>query len=173
MTTLAPIYALWDGEMMQPLKRFKAECDAALVIGKVYRVEVKDDATAKSRAHYFAKLREMWLSLPEPYANQFPDPEILRAHALVVTGFCNSRQFVEDTPFRARRLQKFLRARPIDSGENYSVVQRMDCVITELTPKSQKEHMMGKEEFQKSKSAVLEYVESLLGIAAKPVEQVP
>jgi len=161
---IPPIYAIWDGERFVPLKRHKAETDR-LQVGKVYRIEIKDEASAKSRAFFHARLRELWLSLPEPYASQYPNVDILRAHALVATGFTNSRQFICETEMGARRLKRWLMAPPTDGSEpKYSVVSATGCVVTELTAKSQSPHSMDTQEFNESKQKVLEYVESLVGV---------
>lgn len=168
MSEIPTIHALWTGCALAPVNRALALCRERLTEGRAYRVDIADEASAKSRAFYFARLNEMWSSLREPYCSQYPSAEILRKHCLVATGFANSRQFVAESPQEARRFAAFLRSRAFEDGDeaaNYSVVSVHGRVITELTPRSQKQSAMDREEFNRSKDAVLSHVEIMLGIS--------
>ena len=68
-------------------------------------------------------------------------------------------EFVASSKAEATRLAAFLR--PID---DYAVVSVDHCVVTVWTAQSQSMKAMGKEAFQESKTKVLDYVGSLLGI---------
>jgi hypothetical protein len=158
--------AQWSGTAFEPARRFMKECDAKLVVGQFYRLEISEGTSARSRAHYFARIRDIWMSLPDHLSAQYKSETALRKHALVATGWANSRQFIASDPREARRFAAFVRSRPDDDDEDqqYSIVTIHGDVVTELTPRSQKQHRMTKDEFQRSKEDVLNYLEALVGV---------
>lgn len=111
----------------------------------------------KSHDHYFAALHDMWVSLPEELSADFPNEEVLRAHALIRTGYCNKRQLVCRSAADAERTAAFLRP-----SQPMAIIEATGSVVTEWTAESQAYRAMGKKRFQESKDAVLEYVNGLL-----------
>lgn len=156
--TVAPIYATWDGEALAPLPRFRKSCDASLVVGERYKLEVVEERSAKSHAHYFAALHDLWLNLPDHEAERFPTAEHLRAYALIREGFRETRDIVASSKAEAQRIAAFVR--PMD---DYAVVIVRDCVVRVATAQSQSCKAMGKVDFQRSKDAVLAFASSLVG----------
>jgi hypothetical protein len=111
----------------------------------------------KSHDHYFATLHDQWLSLPEELSRDFPNEEVLRAHALIRTGYCNKRQLVCRSAAEAERVATFLRP-----SSPLAIIEADGCVVTEWTAESQAYRAMGKKRFQESKDAVLGWVHGLL-----------
>jgi hypothetical protein len=154
-----PLVFTWDGEAMQILPRFAKAADKRFVIGEIYALDEVHERSAKSHAQYFAALREGWLNLPDHLAQQFPTQEHLRKHALIRAGFRDERSIAASSRAEALRLAAFVK--PIDE---YAIVTTSGSLVVVYTAKSQSYRHMGKAEFQRSKQAVLDFVDSLLGV---------
>jgi hypothetical protein len=148
----------WNGEAMVPLRRFARQADKMFVVGETYVLTEEMGRSDVSHRHEFAWLRDAWLSLPEGVGAEFPTAEALRKRALIATGWANARQFVAATPEDAARMAAWIVPR-----DEYAIVTVDGCVVTELTAMSQRKKAMGNDDFQASKTAVLEYVAGLLG----------
>ena len=110
----------------------------------------------KSHNHYFACIHTAWENLPEKYAKRFPTPEALRAKALVTTGWCTERDYVCDTPAKAKYLAGIIR-----HFSDYSVIKPDGDVVKVFEPKSQSQAQMSAEDFKQSKEDVLDWIEAL------------
>lgn len=158
----APILYTWSGEAMVPLSRFAPRCDKTFVVGEVYRLDAVEERSQKSHNHYFATLTEMWLSLPDAIAVQFPTVEALRKHALIMTGYRRERKFVTGSPVEARKLAAFLRPQSID--DDYAIISVAGPAVVEWKAMSQsRKAMPEKGQFNRSKQAVLDWVSDLIG----------
>lgn len=156
----APVIVFqWDGEAMRPLRRFHNVCNAEYVVGEFYRCEVLEERSVVSHRHYFATLHDYWLNLPEQQAERFPTEEHLRKYALIKCGYADQRQQVCASHAEALRFAAFIR--PIDT---YALVTVTEAVVTIWTAQSQSTKAMGRKPFQESKTAVLDWCASLLGI---------
>ena len=100
-----------------------------------------------------------WLNLPDDLAQQFPTQEHLRKHALIRAGFRDERSIAASSRAEALRLAAFVK--PIDE---YAIVTTSSSLVVVYTAKSQSYRQMGRAEFQRSKQAVLDFVDSLLGV---------
>ena len=156
MTAHAHIFR-WDGESMIPLRPKLADKD--FVIGETYHLEVIEERSAKSHNHYWAALTEAWRNLPDDAAERFPTVESLRKFALIKAGFCDSRSIVAGSKAEAQRLAAFIR--PTDE---FAIVTTSEATVTVYTAKSQSMRAMGKQDFQASKDAVLDYAAGLIGV---------
>lgn len=150
----------WNGEAMEPMKRFHNIANAEFVVGQFYTMEVVEQRSLASHNHFFATLTELWLSLPERLAISFPSFEHLRKHALCMTGYRDERSFVAASKAEALRLAAFVR--PIDE---YAILSVNECAVIVWTAQSQSRKAMGKDRFQKSKDDVIAYVSDLVGVA--------
>lgn len=159
--TAVPVTYRWSGESMEPLDRFRRLCDRQFVVGETYRLDVSEERSSASHRHYFAAVHDAWLNLPELYTEQFPTDEHLRKWCLIRTGYADSRSIVCASKAEAQRVAAFIK--PIDA---YAVVAVSEATVTVYTAKSQSVRAMGKDVFQKSKTAVLDYVASLVGVSA-------
>lgn len=156
--TEQPIIFRWTGEAFVPSTNYQAHlAGQQYEEGDLVALAPFSQRSDKSHDHYFAVLHDMWLSLPEHVSAEFPNEEVLRAHALIRTGYCNKRQLVCRSAAAAEDVAAFMRpASPL------AIIGVDGCVVTEWTPESQKYRAMGKKRFQESKDAVLGYVNGLL-----------
>lgn len=160
--TAAPITFAWtDDGTMVPLARFRRTCDRAFAVGETYPLVVQEERSRVSHAHYFASVTEAWKNLPEAIAERFPSSEHLRKWALIKAGYFHERSVACASPEEARKVAAFVR--PMDE---YAVVSVSGDVVRVYTAKSQSVRAMPKEEFQRSKTAVLEILSGLVGVSA-------
>lgn len=160
--TAAAIPFRWEGDSFVPLPRFAGQCDAAFVVGQVYRLGVVEDRSQKSHRHQFAFVREAWKNLPDELAAEFPSSEHLRKWALIKGGWADVRKFVAANNQEATRLAAY--ARDLDE---YAVIEVTGNIVSIWTAHSQKRSEMGHTEFQRCKDAVLRIVAELIGTAAE------
>src|SRR5437868_1474334 len=112
-----PFIAVWEGDGFAPLQRFHSVCAAALVSGEAHQVGLIHERSAKSHAAYSAELHDIWLSLPDELAAQFPTEDIMRKHALILGGFATSKQYVGASRAEALRVAALMR-----QDDEYSIV---------------------------------------------------
>lgn len=136
--------------------RFAAIARERMTDGASYHVEPESPASARSRGHYFARLDEVWASLPEG-EDRFPSREAMRHWALIKAGYCDQRSHVCASKAEAARTAAFIR--PLDP---FAIVAAREAVVTVYTAQSQSAKAMGGEVFQASKDAVLAIAEGLL-----------
>jgi len=158
----APVICAWDGEAFVPMPRFAKLCDKEFTIGENYPLVVHEDRSQASHRQYFASIHEAWLNLPMDLAERYPTDEHLRKYALVRCGYADERSIVCSSKAEAQRIGAFIK--PMDQ---YAVVVIRDCVVKVFTPQSQSMKAMGKKEFQDSKTKVLDFVASLIGVTAE------
>lgn len=153
-----PIIFRWTGEAFVPSTNYQAHlAGQQYEEGDLVPLTPFSQRSDKSHDHYFAVLHDMWLSLPDDVAHEFPNEDVLRAHALIRTGYCNKRQLVCRSAAEAEKVAAFMRpASPL------AIIGVDGSVVTEWTAESQKYRAMGKKRFQESKDAVLGYVNGLL-----------
>lgn len=156
---MKPALFQWDGEVMKPVRPTQRLCDVQFTVGEVYSLQPIERRSAASHKHFFAAIHEAWLNLPEHLAERFETDEHLRKYALVKSGFADQQQIVCSSNAEALRLAAFIR--PIDT---YAVVSVEGRVVTRFTAKSQSMAAMGKEVFQRSKDAVLDYIAGLIEV---------
>lgn len=154
-----PLPCRWDGEHLVPLRSFAKAADHVFVIGEVYPMVVREEASSVSRRHYHALINEAWKNLPEDAMQRYPTPEHLRKWALIKAGYRQERTHVCASKAEAIRLQSFVK--PMD---DYAVVLVQGAVITIYTARSQKGRSMDRETFQASKTAVLAILSELIGV---------
>lgn len=160
-----PIIYSWTGEAMQPLGRFAKKADGRFVVGELYRLTDVEERSIASHNQYFASIHDRWLSLPDDLAVQFPTDELLRKHALILTGYRRERKFVASSKEEARKLAAFLRPQSVD--DDYAIISVHENVVVEWKALSQSyKGMPTKGQFQASKQAVIDYLDKLLGIEA-------
>lgn len=153
-----PIIYRWTGEKFEPSTNYQAHlAGQRYEEGQLVALTEFHQRSDKSHDHYFATLHDMWVNLPEELSRDFDNSEILRAHALIRTGYCNKRQLVCGSKAEAIRMAAFMRpALPL------AIVEVDGAVVTEWTAESQKYRAMGKKRFQESKDAVLDWINGLL-----------
>lgn len=158
MNVPPPLAFAWDGEAMIP--RAPRLADKAFVVGEVYRLVVHEERSLSSHNHEFAWLNEAWKNLPEDFAEQYPSAEHLRKRALIDAGFYDEQIVDAGSNAAAIRVASAFKAR-----EEFSLVIVRGALVVIRTAKSQSRRAMDKQEFQRSKDAILETVANLIGVA--------
>lgn len=161
MTATKPITFRWLGDVMQPFGLGMAKrADEQYVVGELYRLQEPLDRTQQAEGFYFARLAELWHSLPEKYADNWwsESSEALRAYALMKTGFAN----IEDFPCGSAGEAKRWAAR-IQPMIEYCIVEVRGNVVRRYTPKSQsRKAMPGKSTFHESTEKVIQFIADLV-----------
>ncbi len=167
-----PITFIWDGEVMKPFGVGMAKrADEDFVVGQYYRLQEPLDRTQQAEGFYFANIKDMWLSLPERFADEWwaESTESLRAYALMKTGFAN----IEDFPCSSAGEAKRWAAR-LEPMAEYCIVEVRGNVVRRYTPKSQsRKAMPGKSTFAESSSKVLNFIADLIGLDKEAPERKP
>ena len=160
----SPILYRWDGEAMHPWRRFAKQCDKQFVVGADYILTEQEDRSAKSHRHYFACIHDCWRNLPDNLTLQFTDDEMLRKHALIMTGWHIERKLATSSPAEARKIAAFM----MDSKREYALFSVAGNVVVERTARSQKTRgpeRMSNADFKKSKQDVLDWIAELIGVS--------
>ena len=151
---------VWTDEgVMRPLRPKRA--DAFYTVGERYIMAPVSQRSDATHRHEFVWLREAWLSLPEHLADapHCASPEHLRKWALIRAGYSDSHTITCASKAEALRLAAFIR--PIDE---FAVVVTQGATVTRFTAKSQSRRAMGAQEFQESKTKIMEVIARLLGV---------
>jgi hypothetical protein len=149
----------WTGEAMIPRLRFVEQCKESFIKGENYQLEIRELASAATRAHFFATISDMWLSLPEGMTGPWTkSPEHLRKWALCKAGYADEKIIACDTPKDAKQMALLAR-----SYDEFSLIVVRQSSVHIAMPRSQSVPAMNKEEFQKSKVAVLDVISELIG----------
>jgi len=158
VTNIWPQEFIWDADAMVMVPRSKAMACRTYVDGEAYRLDVVEERSINSHNHEFAWLHEAWKNLPETLADQYPTSEHLRKRALIDSGFYNETIIDCGTNAAALRVASHLRSR-----DGFALVIVRGAFVIERTAKSQSRRSMGKEEFQRSKTALMDTVAALIG----------
>ena len=162
----SPLLYRWEGDCFTVAPRHAKEADHRFVIGEIYALDEIKERSSKSHAQYFAAIQEGWLSLPEAIAADFPTTEKLRKHCLIKSGFYDRRSIQCSSRAEALRLAAFIR--PMDE---YAIVTVTGSLVTVYTAQSQSYKAMGKQMFEESKRAVLNYIDDLLRVSRGETEK--
>jgi hypothetical protein len=154
-----PLVTRWDGEGFVTLGRSRADADSAYVIGEVYRLGVIEERSFKSHAHEFAWLREAWQNLPEDLMDLYPSQEHLRKRALIEAGFYDETIIDAGSNAAALRIASTFRQR-----DDFCLVIVRGPVIVIRDAKSQSRRVMNKQDFQVSKTAMMEVIALMVGV---------
>lgn len=130
--------------------------------GEAVTVTVERDRNMGSHRHQFAFVREAWLNLPEhlsdaPYA---ANPEALRKHALICTGFCDLHTVITTDPEKLAALLRKEGTR----AHGYCLTKIEGEVVMHYTPHSQSVPAMGSEQFKQSKAKIMDWLAALLDV---------
>ena len=159
MTSVTPpLLFAWDGEAMRP--KVPRLADRYYVVGETYRLEPHEERSTSSHNHYFASIAEAHGNLREDLADRFPTPDHLRRFALIKAGYRDERTIVAASKAEAQRLAAFIK--PMDG---YAIVTVKDAVVTVFQARSQSYRAMGRDEFGKSKEAVLSIIAEMIRVS--------
>lgn len=159
-----PLIFEWDGESMIPIQSRRA--DRYYVIGEAYMLAPVHSRSDASHRQEFAFVRDAWKTLPEGIAELYPTPEHLRKRSLIDCGFYDETIIDAGTSDAAERIAAFLR-----SQDDFLLVMVRGQIVVIRKAKSQSYRAMGKEMFQKSKTAILELISSMIGVSSAELER--
>lgn len=154
----------WNGEAMIP--RSQRLADKAYVVGESYLLVAHEERSEASHRQEFAWLREAWLQLPENLADLYATPTHLRKRALIEGGFYHETVIDAGTNAAALRVAAAFRSR-----EEFSLVIVRGPAVVIRTAKSQSRRSMNKQEFQASKTAIIEIVSNMIGVTAESLTE--
>jgi hypothetical protein len=153
-----PLPFRWDGDAMLPLAPRRA--NAEYVVDETYWLVQHEDRSDATHRHEFAWLKEAWRNLPERLAELYPTPEHLRKRGLIEAGFYDETLVDAGSTAAALRVASAFRAR-----EEFALVVVRGPVVLIRTAKSQSRRAMDKATFQASKTALMEVVAEMIGVA--------
>lgn len=158
-----PILMRWDDDgALRPVSPyFAALADETFVVGDVHPIVEQHMRDAVSHSHYFARLAEMWKTLPDALAAEFGDREKLRKHALIHCGYADELRVVFNSAADAA-----LALAIITPMDEYAICKADGPVLYRWTAKSQAHRAMGKKDFMASKYKVLGWVADQLKLPA-------
>lgn len=161
-----PIIVTWNGDAFVPGRGYWAgKCNERFAVGHRYAFEEVLERSSNTHRHYFAAVHEGWKNLPEIWAQEFKTSEHLRKHCLIKAGFCDMQVLLCDTEDDALRFATFMQA-----SAGYDVVVATDFTVTRCTAHSQSYRAMKKDEFQRSKVAVLDLIAEMIGTSRDALE---
>lgn len=156
---------MWrDGVFVPEGLRMAAYCNDTFGEGEIVTFERHEDRSDASHRHYFATIAEAWRTLPES-DNRFPTPEALRKWALIRSGYHTTSDVVLASEEDARTVAAFM-----GTSEGTLIVVRGN-VVRRYVAKSQSVKAMNKQEFQKSKTDVLDTIAELLAVKRRQLEE--
>lgn len=163
----APLPLVYEGQgVFRAIPRAVAACVERFGQGEVVTMEEIEERSEISHRHEFAWLREVWATLPESIAADFPSAEHLRKRALIATGWCTVRDYPCTSRAEAVRLAATLRG----ELDDYAAVIVSDAVVRVCRAKSQARNKMKAADFQASKTSVLQWVGDLIGATPDQIQ---
>lgn len=150
----------WGGRFLPYTNR-----DLGIEEGEYVTLEIRRERSGASHRHQFAWVTEAWHSLPEDLAHMpwAETPDTLRKHALIATGYHHTFSIDCSTEASARRVQVEM-MRALRQAHGYAIGQVRGPILTLWTPESQSLRAMGRERFQASKQAILEWIADKVGV---------
>ncbi|OOY15103.1 hypothetical protein [Thioclava sp. DLFJ4-1] len=136
-----------------------------LAEGEPVTVEIERGRSDATHRHQFAWVNDAWATLPETVAWEpwAQTPEMLRKHALIMTGFyqqevidCGDGKVAKDVATKLKAAHS--------KGHGYALAIVRDGVAVVRYPESQSRKAMGAKRFQESKTAILEWIAAQIGV---------
>lgn len=155
--TMRPATVFMDGQEWVP----SSYADA---LAEKLRQKQRSDASHRQQ---FAEIRNLWENLPHRHANApyAKSAEAFRKHGLIEAGYCDVETVVFEDQEAACTAAPFI-ASLARKAHGYAIVVVRGNLVVCSTPHSQSYKAMGKEVFQESKQAVLDWGHRVLGVAA-------
>jgi hypothetical protein len=161
-----PIKAIWTGASFVPENADMRYCQHWFGAGEIFVLDPEQERDMNSHKHYFAQLKEAWRNLPEGLDAKYPTEDIFRKKLLVECGYFHESEIVCDTARDAATVAAFMA--PLDPSATIVVRGR---IIKKYVAKSQSVAAMGREEFQESKWAVLNFAAALIKVTPKQLDK--
>lgn len=165
--TAPPIPFMYEGDgRFAALPRARDLCAEHYGQGEVVMLAPVEERSEVSHRHEFAWLKDVWATLPETIAADFPSAEHLRKRALIATGWCMTQDYACGSKTEARRWAVNLRR----ETDEYTVVDVSESIVRVHRAKSQARGKMNRTDFQASKTAIIEWISDLIGVTPAQVE---
>lgn len=119
-----------------------------------------------SHNHEFAWLAEAWKNLPEAMAEDVPNPEALRKRALIATGWYEEATVDAGSQAAAQRVAAFMRG-----GDGFAFIVTRGPIVVRRTARSQSRRAMGKADFERSKTDIIEWVSAQIGVTPETLQR--
>lgn len=155
-----PLWYRWNGAAMIPMRPELAE--RVFRPDGHYLLEAHHERSWQRHKAYFASLHEAWSSLR---SDDYPTPEHLRKFALIRTGYYDERVLVCESEAVAERVAAFVT--PLDE---FAAIVAQGNLVRVYTAKSQSYKAMGRDQFNASMDAVLDYVADLVGVRREELD---
>ena len=163
----------WNGEVLLPVGHYGlSAAREKMRPGDTVIVAIDHPRSQNTHNHQFAEIASAWRHLPEA-VHQKPwaaNPDTLRKHALIVTGFYNVETVDAGSKAAAERVAALL-SRHATAAHGYAITQAKGPVVTCWTPQSQSMRAMGGKEFQRSKEAVLNWIADQIGVSPEQLRE--
>ena len=154
------------GGRFEPATPLAAElCARHYAAGAKYLLVEHQERSLLSHNQQFAWIDEAWRQLPEKLADLYPTPEHLRKRALIEAGFYHEEAIDCGTKAAALRVAAYLR-----KHDDFAHLILRGPTLLVRTAKSQSYRAMDREEFQASKSAILEIVAAMIEVAPETLK---
>lgn len=141
--------------------------DMAMPNGRRVVVKITDNwgRSRRTHDHQFAWLADAHANLPEWYVGKpwAASPDTLRKKALIETGFCDVAEFNCATPDDAMTAARLFYKQATEA-HGYAKFDVEGVSVSVFTPHSQSNKAMDAATFQRSKTAVLNWVAARIGV---------
>lgn len=158
------------GGVMRPLAYLKDLFERTFVPGKRYKLTEFTPRSRETHNHFFAAIKGYWENWPEKYERDLPSADILRKHALIRTGHyvqaVMAHQSIEAATAYVRDFVRY-----VDYAEGSITTTALGTATVMRIAKTQRKDVMDDAEFQQSKQDVLEFCESVTGIAPEQMKR--
>jgi len=114
----------------------------------------------------FGWLAEAWKNLPEVMAEDVANPEMLRKRALIATGWYEESTVDAGSQAAAQRVAAFMRG-----GDGFALIVTRGPIVVRRTAKSQSRRAMGKADFERSKTDIIEWVSAQIGVTPETLRR--
>lgn len=141
--------------VMVPHQRFAQLCKRQYTFGEDYALGPVEGVPSRSRAHFFAAVRDAWDNLPEEN-RRWPTAEHFRKWLLVQVGWRNESTHPLETVKDAQAMAVALRA-----DDEFAVIVRKGSTVWFATAKSIATNAIKKDEWGPVKEAALDLAASL------------
>jgi hypothetical protein len=144
---------------MVPSARYRKVAEQQFGAGGEHVLEEVAERSHASHGHYFAALNDLFNNVPEKMAPRWPTSSHFRAWLLIESGFFDEKEFDMTSERHAKALATFVR-----TNSPFARISIHGQKVIVRTAKSQSTKAMGKDEFQRSKDAVLDLASQLVGV---------
>lgn len=162
----------WNGEALLPVGHYGlSAAREQMQPGDTVIIAIDHPRSPNTHNHQFAEVADAWRHLPEAVQNMpwAANPDTLRKHALIVTGFHNVETVDAGSKAAAERVAALL-SRHATAAHGYAITRAKGPLVTCWTPVSQSMRAMGAKDFQRSKEAVLNWIAAQIGVTPEQLE---